>query len=40
MYDIEIKNISQPMLITKAKKKDISNKMAPKVRSKIQKSIM
>lgn len=39
MYDIEIKNFSQPMLITKAKKKDI-NKMAPKVCSKIQRSVI
>jgi len=26
MYDIEIKNLQQPMLITKAKKKDINTK--------------
>ncbi|XP_022171132.1 piwi-like protein Ago3 [Myzus persicae] len=26
MYDIEIKNLQQPMMITKAKKKDINNK--------------
>jgi len=26
MYDIEIKNLQQPMIITKAKKKDVHNK--------------
>lgn len=31
MYDIEIKNLNQPLLITKAKKKDVSGKNAPKV---------
>lgn len=31
MYDIEIKIQNQPMLITKAKKKDICKKNAPKV---------
>lgn len=37
MYDIEIKNVNQPMLITKAKKRDIGNTTAPKVCSKIYK---
>lgn len=35
MYDLEIKNLNQPMLITKSKKKDISNKNQPKVCNKI-----
>jgi len=28
MYDVEIKNLQQPMIITKAKKKDINRKNA------------
>lgn len=31
MYDVEIQNKKQPMLITKAKKIDINRKDAPKV---------
>lgn len=31
MYDIEIKNLNQPMIITKAKKKDLNKKNATEV---------
>lgn len=31
MYDLQIKDLQQPMLVTKAKKKDIYNKNKPKV---------
>lgn len=31
MYDIEIKNLNQPMIITKAKKKDVNKKNATEV---------
>lgn len=35
MYSIEIKNLKQPMLITKAKRKNIHDKNLPKVCFKI-----
>lgn len=35
MYEIEIENLNQPMLITKAKKRNINQSDAGKVRNKI-----